>query len=115
MALSPRSLPGCVPSERPHVKRENAKRGAQLAELEIKANREERVIPAANGGSVCDHLLGQMEAKRLRGKAEALAPPVSDSGTLVTGAGEAVAFEPGKYNSANGGSALVYVVDTLET
>jgi hypothetical protein len=56
-----------------------------------------------------------MEAKRLRGKAEALAKPVSEDGRLVMGAGEAVEVEPGKFNSANGGSAIVYIVDTRET
>ena len=105
----------CVPTERPHVKRENANRGAQSAQLEIKADREERIIPAANGGTRRDYHLGEMEAKRLRGKAEALAAPTSEAGRLVKGCGEAVAVEPGGFNSANGGSALAYIVDTLET
>jgi hypothetical protein len=47
MATSPRpssfQLRG-VPSERPHVKRENAKRGAQGVQLEVKADKEKTVF-----------------------------------------------------------------------
>src|ERR671920_135087 len=80
----------------------------------MKADREEFIIPPANGGTPLDYAHGKMEADRLRKQAEALTVPVSESGLIVRGGGEAVAIEPGSLTSHNGGSALAYISDTLE-
>src|SRR3954465_12670143 len=103
-----------VPSQRPHVKREDAKRGARATELELEADREQFIIPRGNGGSQADYARGKMEAERLRTQADALTLPVAEDGHMVRGGGEAVAVEPGSLNSNSGGSALAYIYDTLE-
>jgi hypothetical protein len=97
-----------LPSERPGVKREAGKRGARAAIAHHEALRAERVLPVEGP---FDAHRNQFEADRKHAEAGELVGPVSPTGVLVTGAGEAIAHEPtpGSYDGA-----VAYLVDTLE-